>query len=59
MSQTSDDIESIEETLAILSNPVAMKQIRESERAFAAGESTPSLADLQAQLERRWRDATA
>ena len=57
MSQTSDDIESIEETLAILSDPVAMKQIRESERAFGAGESTTSLAELQAQLERRQCDA--
>jgi PHD/YefM family antitoxin component YafN of YafNO toxin-antitoxin module len=57
MSQTFDDIESIEETLAILSDPVAMKQIRESERALAAGESTTSLAELQAQLERRQRDA--
>lgn len=57
MSQTSDDIESIEETLAILSDPVAMKQIRESERAFAAGKSTTSLTELQAQLERRQRDA--
>jgi len=59
VSQTSDDIERIEETLAILSDPVAMKQIRESERALAAGESTTSLAELQAQLERCQRDAKA
>jgi antitoxin YefM len=55
MSRTSDDIESLEETLAILSDPVAMEQIRESERSLAAGESTTSLAEIQAQLERRRR----
>jgi hypothetical protein len=51
MSRTSDDIESIEETLAILSDRVAMEQIRESERALAAGEVGSSLTDLQEQLD--------
>ncbi len=51
---SSDDLESLEETLAILSDPVAMGQIRESEQSFAAGEPTTSLVDLRAQLE-HWR----
>lgn len=54
-----DDLESLEETLAILSDPLAMEQIRESEQAIAAGDPGTSLADLRAQLERRQRDATA
>jgi antitoxin YefM len=54
-----EDLESLEETLAILSDPVAMEQIRESERSLAAGEPTTSLAEIQTQLENRRRDATA
>jgi PHD/YefM family antitoxin component YafN of YafNO toxin-antitoxin module len=54
-----EDLESLEETLAILSDPAAMEQIRESERALAAGEPGTSLAELQAQLERRRRDTAA
>jgi antitoxin YefM len=54
-----EDLESLEETLAILSDPVAMEQIRESERLLAAGEPTSSLAEIQAQLETRRRDASA
>jgi hypothetical protein len=50
---SSDALDGIEETLAILSDPLAMEQIRESERAIAAGELGTSLADVQAQLERR------
>jgi PHD/YefM family antitoxin component YafN of YafNO toxin-antitoxin module len=50
MSWTSDDVESVQETLAILSDPVAMEQIHESERALAAGEATTSLADLRARI---------
>jgi PHD/YefM family antitoxin component YafN of YafNO toxin-antitoxin module len=46
-----DDLEGLEETLAILSDRVAMEQIRESERSLAAGEPTASLAEIQAQLE--------
>jgi prevent-host-death family protein len=53
-----DDLESLEETLAILSDPVAMEQIRESEKSLVAGEPTTSLAEIQAQLEARRRDAT-
>ncbi|MFL5818264.1 MAG: type II toxin-antitoxin system Phd/YefM family antitoxin [Conexibacter sp.] len=53
-----EDLESLEETLAILSDPSATDQIRESEQALAAGEAGTSLAELQVQLDRR-RDATA
>lgn len=61
MSRTdrADDCESIRETLAILSDPLAMEQVRESEHAIAAEEPGISLVDLQAQLERRQRDAEA
>lgn len=52
-----EDLESLEETLAILSDPVAMEQIRESENSLAAGEPTTSLAEIQAQLQARRRDA--
>jgi antitoxin YefM len=54
-----EDLESLEETLAILSDPVAMEQVHESEQAIAAGERGASLSELQTQLERRGRDATA
>ena len=54
-----DDLESLEETLAILSDPAAMEQVRESEQAIAAGKRGTSLVELQAQLEHRRRDATA
>jgi antitoxin YefM len=53
-----EDLESLEETLALLSDRVAMEQIRESEQSLAAGEPTTSLAEIQAQLEARRRDAT-
>jgi hypothetical protein len=54
-----DNVNSIEETLAILSDPLAMEQIRESEGAGAAGELGVSLADVGAGLDRRRRDAEA
>jgi hypothetical protein len=57
--ESSEDLDGIEETLAILSDPLAMEQVRESERAIAAGEPRASLADVQARLERRRRDAEA
>jgi prevent-host-death family protein len=53
-----EDLDSLEETLAILSDPAAMDQVRESERAIAAGEPGTSLADLKAQFADR-RDAAA
>lgn len=56
---SSDDLDSIEETLAILYDPLAMEQVRESEQAIVAGEPGASLADVRARLERRQRDAEA
>ncbi len=46
-----DDLESLEETLAILSDPLAMEQIRESEQVLAAGEPVVPLADLRAEIQ--------
>ena len=56
---SSEDLDGIEETLAILSDPLAMEQIRESEQAIVAGDLGASLADVQARLARRQRDAEA
>jgi antitoxin YefM len=53
-----DDLESLEETLSILSDPVLMAQIRESEQALADAEQTTTLAELRAELQNR-RDAAA
>jgi antitoxin YefM len=44
-----DDLESLEETLAVLSDPVLMAAIREGEAALDAGEAI-SLDELRAQL---------
>jgi antitoxin YefM len=48
-----DDLESLEETLAIISDRSLTSQIRESDRAAAAGESGVELEELRADLERR------
>ncbi|HLH15083.1 MAG TPA: type II toxin-antitoxin system Phd/YefM family antitoxin [Solirubrobacteraceae bacterium] len=53
-----DDLESLEETLSILSDPAAIKQIHESEQALAAGEQAAALAELRTELQSR-RDAAA
>jgi antitoxin YefM len=53
-----DDLESLEETLSILSDPVLMAQIHESEQARTSGEPVATLAELQAELQSR-RDAAA
>jgi antitoxin YefM len=53
-----DDLESLKETLSILSDPTAMAQIRESEQTLAAGQPATTPAELRAQLENR-RDAAA
>jgi antitoxin YefM len=47
-----EDLESLEETLAVLSDPELMAQIREGEDAIEAG-AVASLEDLQADLRRR------
>ena len=48
-----DDLESLEETLAILSDRSLMAQIRESEKAIQRGEPGVPLDDLRADLQRR------
>ncbi len=48
-----DDIESLEETLAVTSDRSLMRQIRESEKAVAQGERGVELDELRAGLERR------
>ncbi len=53
-----EDLESLEETLAILSDTAVMAQIHESERASAAGEPATTLAELQSGLQDR-RDNAA
>lgn len=53
-----DDLESLEETLSILSDPPLLAQIQESERALAGGEQVTTLAELQTELRNR-RDAAA
>jgi prevent-host-death family protein len=47
-----DDLESLEETLAILADPEAVAAIREGEEAIARGEIA-TLHDVRADLERR------
>jgi prevent-host-death family protein len=50
---STDDLESLEETLAIMSDRSLMAQIRASEKAAAAGEAGIELDELRADLERR------
>lgn len=40
-----EDLESLEETLAVLSNPSLVEEIREAEREVAAGATTPLSRD--------------
>ncbi|MFI5009498.1 MAG: type II toxin-antitoxin system Phd/YefM family antitoxin [Solirubrobacterales bacterium] len=53
-----EDLEGLEETLAILSDPALVAQIREGERALADGDPGTTLAELRAALDHR-RDAAA
>jgi antitoxin YefM len=52
-----DDLESLEETLSIMSDPTLMAQIRESQ-ALAGTEPTATIAELRTGLKSR-RDAAA
>jgi prevent-host-death family protein len=52
-----EDLESLEETLAVLSDPALMQQIRESEAELERGEEGIALEGLRASLKQR--DATA
>lgn len=53
-----EDLESLEETLAIMSDPALMAQIGESSQAVADGELGTTLAELRAEHERRRGAAT-
>jgi len=46
-----EDLESLEETLAVLSDPQLMRQIRESEAELERGEEGATLDDLRADLD--------
>lgn len=48
-----EDLESLEETLAVMSERSLAAQIRESQRAAAAGEAGVELDELRADLDRR------
>jgi PHD/YefM family antitoxin component YafN of YafNO toxin-antitoxin module len=50
---STDDLESLEETLAIMSDRSLMAQIRASEKAVAAGDPGTPLEELRADLKRR------
>ena len=50
---STDDLESLEETLAIMSDRSLTAQIRESEKAAARGEVGVGLDELRADLEQR------
>jgi antitoxin YefM len=50
---SADDLESLEETLSILSDPTLMEQIHESEQELADGGQAITLAELRADLENR------
>ena len=50
---SADDLESLEETLAVMSDRSVAAQLRDSQRAVAAGEPAVSLDELRASLEQR------
>jgi prevent-host-death family protein len=50
---STDDLESLEETLAIMSDRSLMAQIRASEKTGAAGDPGVPLEELRADLKRR------
>lgn len=52
-----EDLESLEETLAVLSDPQLMRQIRKSEAELKRGEEGITLEELKAELDTR--DAAA
>jgi prevent-host-death family protein len=49
---SNQDLDELEETLAIMSDPALMAQIRESEQALASGELGTSLSELRDLLDR-------
>jgi antitoxin YefM len=48
-----DDLESLEETLIVMSDRLLTAQVRESERAAVRGETGADVDELRADLERR------
>jgi prevent-host-death family protein len=50
---SAEDLESLEETLAVMSDRAVAAQIRESQNAVAAGESGVELDELRASLAQR------
>ena len=54
---SADDLESLEETLAVMSDRSIAAQLRESQQAVAAGESGTDIDKLRASLDRRRADA--
>lgn len=55
---SNEDLEGLEETLAIMSDPALMAQVRESEQALADGDSGTTLTELHTALDNR-RNAAA
>ena len=53
---SSDDLEAIEETVAILSDPAAVDQIEQGRKAIAAGD-TASKDEIEAMRDRLRRDS--
>lgn len=56
---SNDDLEELEETLAIMSDSALMAQIEESKHELARGELGVTLAELRGALDRRSGDASA
>jgi antitoxin YefM len=50
---SADDLESLEETLAVMSDRSVAAQLRDSQKAVATGEPGVSLDELHASLEQR------
>jgi antitoxin YefM len=50
---SADDLESLEETLAVMSDRSVATQIRESQKALAVGEGTATTEELRASLDQR------
>jgi antitoxin YefM len=55
---SNEDLDELEETLAIMSDPSLMAQIHESKEALASGEQGATLAELRSGLEDRGNAAT-
>jgi antitoxin YefM len=54
---SNEDLDELEETLAIMSDPVLMAQIHESDQALANGEHGATLAELSSALDDRGKAA--